>query len=309
MPPKAISESNLSVRACFKNFNKCVWLFINRQVESWEIGIFMRLWVKGLATGAEFGTRDYNVQESEPVWNLITTLATELGVHPTQIRLIFGGNKLDAHRTFGELNIFTESTLHMIVSPNVEPPPAPLLQPIPEPIPPTDAPMSCSKWGQTVGFISEEGNVWILHSLICVQLEGVTSIVQINISDHLKCLVNEQGEIFACGWNQKGQLGLGTYVAREKPTKIGSIPPVSFVACGTNHCAAIDYQSSLWVWGDNTSGQCGIPDESCYALPQQLKFTAGVRAVACGLEFTALLDMNYRVHTFGCNSQGQLGLG
>ena len=49
----------------------------------------------------------------------------------------------------------------------------------------------------------------------------------------------EKGELFTCGWNNKGQLGLGHDEDWTELSKVVSLPRVSQVACGWNHTLAI----------------------------------------------------------------------
>lgn len=267
----------------------------------------MQLHIKNTASG--FGTREYEVQAGESVWGLKKRLALDLKVHPSQVTLIFGGNKLSDHRTFGDLCIFNESTLHMFVKHTKEVPEHIVEQIIPEPIPKTDTPIACCKWGETMCFISEEGEVWIPEHSVCIKLQDITSVVQVNVSEHLMCVLNQNGELFTWGWNQHGQLGQGTRTPLNKPAKIENLPPVSLISCGTSHCVAVDYHSNLWVWGNNMSGQCGIPEEESCPLPKHLQLATSIKSVDCGAEFTALLDLNHLVYTFGSNFHGQLGVG
>lgn len=63
-------------------------------------------------------------------------------------------------------------------------------------------------------------------------------------------------DLLMCGWNNKGQLGLGDTEDRALLCHVQGLPPVKQVSCGWNHTLAIT-DAGLYVWGSNTFGQLG----------------------------------------------------
>ena len=53
------------------------------------------------------------------------------------------------------------------------------------------------------------------------------------------------GKLFTCGWNNKGQLGVGDDSDKCKLQHVKSIPAVISVACGWNHTLAITGRENL----------------------------------------------------------------
>lgn len=89
-----------------------------------------------------------------------------------------------------------------------------------------------------------------------------SSLVQI-IGGGGHCLfLDRNGNVFVCGWNNKGQLGLESL---ENSSKIQQISPVHFkeipiqyIACGWDCSAAIANNGFAYVWGSNLYQQLGI---------------------------------------------------
>lgn len=142
------------------------------------------------------------------------------------------------------------------------------------------------------------------------------------------------GELFACGSNEMGQLGLtdlpagGLDAMRCALSPIPLAPPGggcegwAAVACGEAHSAAVSTGGHLFTWGKNEDGRLGLGgyfeagrelEESgegdVVASPRRVRgLTCGVSAVDCGDCFTAALGVNGHLYGFGGNWAGQLGL-
>lgn len=83
------------------------------------------------------------------------------------------------------------------------------------------------------------------------------------------CLfLNDLGHIYACGWNNKGQLGIISVesdAAADSVPHISAIEPSTFgnitivqIECGWDCSAAIGQDGSIFVWGSNLYEQLGI---------------------------------------------------
>ncbi|XP_025146202.1 probable E3 ubiquitin-protein ligase HERC3 isoform X2 [Bubalus kerabau] len=151
----------------------------------------------------------------------------------------------------------------------------------------------------------------------------------------------EDGEVYTCGVNTKGQLGH----EREgnKPEQIGALADqhIVHVACGESHSLALSDQGQLFSWGAGSDGQLGLMTiEDSVAVPRliqklnqqtilqvscgnwhclalaadrespchvKLLRTQKVVYISCGEEHTAVLTKSGGVFTFGAGSCGQLG--
>ena len=79
--------------------------------------------------------------------------------------------------------------------------------------------------------------------------------------------VNRNGEVFAWGNNDHGQLGDGTKTNRQYPVQVmldadTPLRDVTIVSAGLNHSVALTRDGKLYAWGDNTYGQLGTGKSS-----------------------------------------------
>lgn len=72
------------------------------------------------------------------------------------------------------------------------------------------------------------------------------------------------GQFFAWGQNNHGQLGLGKeFPSQASPQRVKSLDgiPLAQVAAGGAHSFALSLSGAVFGWGKNTSGQLGLSDE------------------------------------------------
>src|SRR3990167_3853667 len=98
-------------------------------------------------------------------------------------------------------------------------------------------------------FVDEQGNVWVCGSNQNGEL-GLGHTTQINSPQknnnlsgivavaggnaHFSMFLDKQRNVFTCGYNQYGQLGLGDKNDRHTPQKVNNIPPMSSLSsCNT----------------------------------------------------------------------------
>jgi alpha-tubulin suppressor-like RCC1 family protein len=89
------------------------------------------------------------------------------------------------------------------------------------------------------------------------------------------CFGLRNGALYAWGWNEQGQLGLGDVNHRSSPVQVGSLTdwlssysspdgvtgyPIKF----------IKHDGTLWAWGDNTNGDLGLGDTIHRSSPVQV---------------------------------------
>lgn len=71
-------------------------------------------------------------------------------------------------------------------------------------------------------------------------------------------LLTSEGEVWACGANEHGQLGYPSIGhARPKPRRLLRAN-IAKIACGAQHAAAVSVAGDLYSWGLNSHGQLGV---------------------------------------------------
>jgi len=137
-------------------------------------------------------------------------------------------------------------------------------------------------------------------------------------------VVNEKAQVYACGTNRVGQLGIGTADETDQfeliENKVDHTPGfngehVVMVAAGRRHSACVTEEGSVWTWGNCHNGRLGTigffdgyqhrfrPDR----LNRDFFGRSRARMVACGERFTMVLTVDGRVWNCGDNECGQLG--
>ncbi|KAL3673478.1 hypothetical protein V7S43_001188 [Phytophthora oleae] len=118
------------------------------------------------------------------------------------------------------------------------------------------------------------------------------------------------GELYSCGKNDYGQLGLAHNRQIKIPTLVG-LPNemVCFVACGYYHSMIVTTGGRSFSFGRNDYGQLGIGNKIHQNVPNVVALSANTRMVraTCGCYHTVLLSEQGQVFVFGRNNKGQLG--
>lgn len=138
-------------------------------------------------------------------------------------------------------------------------------------------------------------------------------------------------ELEAWGYNEDGQLGVGTSTGPERcaPLSVGcstvpvpvSLPsgvtPTAIAGGGGNGVVgygagyAIGSDGNLYAWGANSSGQLGDGSLSSSNLPVRVSLPSGVNptAIAAGFDSGYAIGSDGNLYAWGDNSSGQLGDG
>jgi alpha-tubulin suppressor-like RCC1 family protein len=124
-------------------------------------------------------------------------------------------------------------------------------------------------------------------------------------------LFNEQLQCF--GWNQYGQIGVGTSGDQYLPVPVTTnLPTVDFVAPGVVHTCVVTKDSRrLYCWGSNDSVDLLLEDPIVYSSPQSVSVGGRIRQLTSGRShICAVVDMGEsdQFVCWGGNEYGQLGV-
>lgn len=92
----------------------------------------------------------------------------------------------------------------------------------------------------------------------------------VDAGDATTYAIRDDGTLWSCGWNEKGQLGLDGAGARVTPERIGTDNDWKMVTMGVSHTMAIKADGSLWGWGQNYNGQLGTGDTESRTKPVRI---------------------------------------
>ena len=127
---------------------------------------------------------------------------------------------------------------------------------------------------------------------------------------HIIALCNDD-TLWACGYNLKGQLGLGDITNRTTFVKVENMSNIKDIACGQHNTYILKNDGTLWACGDNNNGQLGIGtyDENAHTTFIQVPFTGGeITHIACGKGHVLITCKDGSIWGCGDNSFAQLGI-
>lgn len=112
-------------------------------------------------------------------------------------------------------------------------------------------------WGRNVDGGLGDGTTEQRTAPVTVALPAPAIAVAAAWDGHALALLAD-GRVYAWGFNEYGQCGLGTDTPAEPlPRQVIAPLPANVVAIGVgaNHSLALDAAGNVWAWGNNTAGQ------------------------------------------------------
>ncbi|XP_011699349.1 PREDICTED: RCC1 and BTB domain-containing protein 1-like isoform X2 [Wasmannia auropunctata] len=143
---------------------------------------------------------------------------------------------------------------------------------------------------------------------------GMKRIVDIACGSHHSVALTEDGEVYAWGQNNCGQVGSSISTNQGAPRQVNSNlagKKVVYISCGQTSTMAVVENGEVYGWGYNGVGQLGIGNYVNQMTPCRVGSLIGtvIVKVACGYAHTLALTDEGKLYVWGGNSYGQLGIG
>jgi alpha-tubulin suppressor-like RCC1 family protein len=122
-------------------------------------------------------------------------------------------------------------------------------------------------------------------------------------------VVDNTGNVWTWGSNERGQLGDGTTDDRASLVHVAGLSNVIAVATGSSHAIALLSDGTVWGWGSNLNGELGDGTNINRLTPVKMINVNNIVAVAAGYNHTLLLRNDGSVWACGDNRLGQVGDG
>ena len=139
------------------------------------------------------------------------------------------------------------------------------------------------------------------------KINHLPNIKSVSSSYSYSLFLDTNGEVWSCGFNHTGQLGLGDKISRFTPEKIKNIPKIQYISVGGAHSLLLDVNESTWACGYNGNGQLGIGNNVNTSVPIQILNLPTIKSISAGYYYSLLLDNEGNVWAFGKNDYGQIG--
>jgi alpha-tubulin suppressor-like RCC1 family protein len=119
---------------------------------------------------------------------------------------------------------------------------------------------------------------------------------------------NSLNQLFCCGLNNDGQLGLGDYTQRNSLTYQGSTTAIQ-LSLGYKHTIVLAGNGTLWSCGHNGWGELGLNDTIHRINFARIGTDVDWTNISCNGHHNLALKTNGSIWSWGTNDTGQLGLG
>ncbi|CAA7392714.1 unnamed protein product [Spirodela intermedia] len=138
------------------------------------------------------------------------------------------------------------------------------------------------------GSTDDELSPTCVSSLLGIQIRGIAAGLW-----HTIC-TSADGDVYAFGGNQFGQLGTGTEQAETIPRLLDAQclenSSAKIISCGARHSAMVSEDGKVFCWGWNKYGQLGLGDAIDRSIPSQIPLDGCLPTnVSCGWWHTLLL--------------------
>ena len=134
-------------------------------------------------------------------------------------------------------------------------------------------------------------------------------IIQIAAGWYFSLALTMNGQIYSCGFNGSGQLGLGDDIERNTFTLIENLNNIIQIAGGSSYSLALTNEGQVYAFGNNNWGQLGLGNLSAKYRPTPLIALNNTVQISAGGSHSLILTNTGQIFAFGENIDGQLGLG
>ena len=140
------------------------------------------------------------------------------------------------------------------------------------------------------------------------QVPGLSSVTQISLGVGDAYALRSDGTVWAWGYNNSGQLGIGNTLNIYQPVQVTGLTGITQVSAGTGYVLARRSDGTVWAWGANSAGELGDGTTANHLVPERIAGLTGITAVTASLSSFAVRS-DGTLFGWGDNSEGELGRG
>ncbi|KAF3857185.1 hypothetical protein F7725_009044 [Dissostichus mawsoni] len=137
---------------------------------------------------------------------------------------------------------------------------------------------------------------------------------EVACGSHHSMALTQDGEVFAWGYNNCGQIGSGSTANQPYPRKVTGCLQGKIaigISCGQTSSMALIDNGEVYGWGYNGNGQLGIGNNGNQLTPCRLSGLQGLcmQQIVSGYSHCLALTDEGLLYAWGANTYGQLGTG
>jgi alpha-tubulin suppressor-like RCC1 family protein len=122
-------------------------------------------------------------------------------------------------------------------------------------------------------------------------------------------IIDMNDNIWACGANDNGQLGLGNNNDQNEIFEQIPDAKAKFIACGRDHTMVIGIDDTIYACGSNKYGKLGLGDYRNRNILTPLPWEKSIiKFISCGSDRTVMIDTHNNVFSCGNNNNDGLGI-
>lgn len=168
-------------------------------------------------------------------------------------------------------------------------------------------------WGQNSYAQLGDGTTIDKLTPVAVSMPNGVSFKSISAGYNHTLALSSDGQAWAWGFNENGQLGDGTLSSIFVPVQVMMPAGVNFttVRAGGSFSIALSEDGRSWSWGSNFVGQLGNGSTIDELIPVQVSKPTDLhfKSISAGDAHTLALSIDGKIWAWGSNWAGQLGDG
>jgi alpha-tubulin suppressor-like RCC1 family protein/ribosomal protein L13E len=137
----------------------------------------------------------------------------------------------------------------------------------------------------------------------------LSNIIAVSNGFDYSMFLDNSGNVYACGLNNYGQLGLGDRTRRTSPVKIQTLSNIISISTGNYHSMFLTSDGDVYACGLNNYGQLGLGDTTGRTSPVKIQTLSNIISISTGNYHSMFLTSDGQVYSCGRNNKGQLGIG
>lgn len=150
--------------------------------------------------------------------------------------------------------------------------------------------------------------IYVRYSIKDFFTDAQTSVIDIATGGNHTLFLTSNQNVFSCGLNNNGRLGLGNLKTTIAPTHISQATNIKKIYAGDKNSFFIS-SNGTFACGNNDNYQLGTGIESQYEQSLVYINRQNIESIAAGWLHTLFIDNNKNAYIVGYNNTGQLGLG